>query len=314
MSNSPVCPIWGTSIEKPIPVLGEIPKDLFASPRAGGKYIANFNLQRDLERLECDERVKARLTTWLIDQRELGKEHPEIDAEVIKMVKQRKDLSVVERANRLLRAMEKRVPRIGDFVELQHHIDSWLAYSESTEKRQVEYIVEHLVNQRWLSPAHGYPARTVYQITVRGHAHLAELNAGNNESEQVFVAMWLDEAMNAAWKEGIQPAVKEAGYTPHRIDQEEFIDKIDDRITAKIRQSRFLVADFTGHRGGVYYEAGFAHGLDIPVIFSCREDHFDEIHFDTRQYNCIGWKGPEDLKDSLVKRICAAIGDGPLKT
>ncbi len=35
---------------------------------------------------------------------------------------------------------------------------------------------------------------------------------------------------------------------------------------------RFMIADFTGHRGGVYFEAGFAHGLGIPVIWTCRED------------------------------------------
>ena len=34
-----------------------------------------------------------------------------------------------------------------------------------------------------------------------------------------------------------------------------------DRIIAQIRASKFVVADFTRNRGGVYYEAGFALGL-----------------------------------------------------
>ena len=320
MNNSSTCPIWGTLIEKPIPVdgnRGEIPKEVFASPRAGGKYVANINLQRDLELLDCDERVKARLTTWLIGQREIGVEYPEIDAEVIEMVEQQKDLSVSERADQLLRAMKKRVSHIGEFIELQSDADFWLAHSESTNEQEVRYLIKYLQNQGWLSIKAVLSAPTTYQITVEGYAHLARLDAVSNESEQAFVAMWFDKTMDAVWKEGIQPAIEEAGYKPIRIDWTEFIDKVDDQIIAEIRRSRFLVADFThgetGVRGGVYYEAGFAHGLNIPVIFSCRKDCLDKIHFDTRQYNCIGWEKPKDLQHSLVRRICAVIGDGPRK-
>ena len=42
-------------------------------------------------------------------------------------------------------------------------------------------------------------------------------------------------------------------------------NKIDDEIVAEIRRSKFIIADFShgsdGARGGVYFEAGFAHGL-----------------------------------------------------
>jgi len=129
--------------------------------------------------------------------------------------------------------------------------------------------------------------------------------------------MWFDESMKAAYEEGIEPAILEAGYEPLRIDRKEHINRIDDEIIAGIRRSRFLVADFTqgepGARGGVYYEAGFAHGLNIPVIFTCRSDVIAKVHFDTRQYNHIAWESPADLQQRLTQRISATIGDGPLK-
>ena len=82
-------------------------------------------------------------------------------------------------------------------------------------------------------------------------------------------------------------------YEAVRIDRKEHVNKIDDEIIAELRRARFVVADFThgetGVRGGVYYEAGFAHGHDIPVVFCCRKDVIDEIHLDTRQYNHITW-------------------------
>ena len=118
--------------------------------------------------------------------------------------------------------------------------------------------------------------------------------------------------MRDVWEHGFDPAIREAGYEPVRIDQKEHVNKIDDEIISEIRRSRFVVADFThghsGARGGVYYEAGFAHGLNIPVIFSCREDVLQRVHFDTRQYNHLVWKTAQELRSKLVNRIAAVIG------
>ena len=100
-----------------------------------------------------------------------------------------------------------------------------------------------------------------------------------------------------------------------RIDRKADVNKIDDEIIAEIRRSRFLVADFThgedGARGGVYFEAGFAYGLGLPVIYSCRADMVEQLHFDTRQYYHIVWESPEELRDGLAQRIEALIGAGP---
>ena len=127
--------------------------------------------------------------------------------------------------------------------------------------------------------------------------------------------MWFDDSMNDVLKNGIEPAIEDAGYKPVRIDRKEHINKIEDEIIAELRRSRFVVADFThgddGARGGVYYEAGFAHGLDLPVIFTCREDAVDTLHFDTEHYNHIVWITPEELREKLKNRILAVIGEGP---
>ena len=92
--------------------------------------------------------------------------------------------------------------------------------------------------------------------------------------------------------------------------------QIDSEILEEIRRSRFLVADMThgkgGARGGVYFEAGYAMGLDIPVLFACRQDRFKEVHFDIRQYHHIVWSDPQELRTELIKRIEAVVGVGPI--
>jgi nucleoside 2-deoxyribosyltransferase len=112
----------------------------------------------------------------------------------------------------------------------------------------------------------------------------------------------------------IEKAIQISGYEALRIDRKEHNNKIDDEIVAGIRRSKFLVADFTGHRGGVYFEAGFASGLGIPVIWLCREDALKDLHFDTRQYNHISWTEDKltELTNALQKRIEAILGRGPL--
>jgi hypothetical protein len=90
---------------------------------------------------------------------------------------------------------------------------------------------------------------------------------------------------------------------------------VDDEILSEIRRSRFLVADFTCEpgkvRGGVYFEAGFAMGLNIPIIWTCRDGSLKDLHFDTRQYPHIVWKDSADLYSRLKAWIGALVGDGP---
>lgn len=150
-----------------------------------------------------------------------------------------------------------------------------------------------------------------YQVSPKGLIHL---EGRKDESSTVgFCAMWFSDEVKPLWVDLIEPAIRAAGYEPLRIDSKQHNGKIDDEIMASIRGSRFVVADFTGNRGGVYYEAGFAHGLDLPVIFMCREG--DDLHFDIRQYNCIFWKADalEDAQARLKNRILATLGQGPLK-
>ena len=117
--------------------------------------------------------------------------------------------------------------------------------------------------------------------------------------------------LNELFIGGLEPGVRAAGYEALRIDRTEHNNRIDDEIIAAIRQTKFLVADFTKNRGGVYYEAGFA---GHPVIWSVRKDHLRRVQFDTRQYNFIRWQADDltGFAKLLQNRIEATIGKGPL--
>lgn len=168
-------------------------------------------------------------------------------------------------------------------------------------------VTEVLCNElSWLAS----PNNREYQVSPKGLLYLE--GRSDAPSSAGLCAMWFSDEVSPLWTQVIEPAIRSAGYEPIRIDSKQHNGKIDDEIMASIRSARFVVADFTGNRGGVYYEAGFAHGLGLPVIFMCRQG--DELHFDVRQYNCIFWQPDEllEAQERVKNRILATLGQGPL--
>ena len=153
-------------------------------------------------------------------------------------------------------------------------------------------------------------AATEFRLTAVG---LGEVEAKRRQvtTDQAFVAMSFASEMRSAYENGIRLGIRDSGYKPFRVDRHEHVNRIDEEIIAQIRRSRFLVADFTGQRPGVYFEAGFALGLGLEVIWSCRKDDICRLHFDIRQYNCIDWETEADLASRLRRRIEARLGVGP---
>jgi hypothetical protein len=150
------------------------------------------------------------------------------------------------------------------------------------------------------------------RVTAFGWQKLSASDAPAS-SGRCFVAMSFDHSMDAAYENGIRPAVEDdARYQACRVDRVHHLEKICDKIVNEIRRSQFVVADVSQHKPGVYFEAGFAMALNRPVIWTCREEDFNLIHFDTRQYNHIKWRAPQDLRQQLADRILATIGERPM--
>lgn len=109
-------------------------------------------------------------------------------------------------------------------------------------------------------------------------------------------------------RESIVKAVKDSGYMPVLIDVKEHNNQIVPEIYKEIEESRFVIADLTGQRGGVYYEAGYAKANNKPLILCCKKTQEEVPHFDVAQINTIFWSDEKNLYDRLIKRIEATIG------
>ena len=300
-------------------------EDIFiieSSPRAGGSYVITYGARHIVQSNQITNKDIALLTTILVDQRAQGIRWPKVTPELIQEAKRRPSLPIHERAQRLLKFIANQTRTAGKGYDTRQVNLAAYAWSESIQAEEVNYLIDYLLKENLLnnSPQTSIQSKgnflipAIVMVSVKGHRAI-EQEVKNVDSSQAFVAMWFDSSMEDAYESGIEPAIEEAGYKALRIDRKEYINKIDDEIIAELRRSRFIVADFThgkdGARGGVYYEAGFAHGLDLPVIFTCREDGMKSLHFDTNHFNHIVWKNPQDLRRQLKNRILSVIGEGP---
>lgn len=120
--------------------------------------------------------------------------------------------------------------------------------------------------------------------------------------KSVFIAMSFASEMTSA-REAIMRVIEDKGYKAMVIDEKEHNEQIVPQIFEEIKKAEFIIADLTGHRNGVYYEAGFAKGLGKEVIFTCNADDFENSHFDVKQINTIKWDSEWALRDKLSKRI-----------
>lgn len=145
-------------------------------------------------------------------------------------------------------------------------------------------------------------------LTLKGWKRFHELQNQSPYSKQVFVAFDFknEGRMKKIYDNAISPAISECGLIPYTTLDDEHGDSINDVILDNIRKSKFIVADVTYASQNVYYEAGFAYGLGLNVVFTCDNERAEEdMRFDTSHFKHILWKDEEDLKKKLIIRIGA---------
>jgi hypothetical protein len=149
-----------------------------------------------------------------------------------------------------------------------------------------------------------------YNITFNGLNKIFESLENGKNSNNCFIAMSFGGGMSEI-RTAIKEAVIDTGFNPLLID-EIHVDSeqtINDGIIANIKKSRFCIADFTQQKDGVYFEAGYALGRGLKVIYTCSENDFNETHFDTNHFPHIIYNSPDELKKRLIDKIEAWIKD-----
>jgi hypothetical protein len=121
-------------------------------------------------------------------------------------------------------------------------------------------------------------------------------------SKVIFVAMPFSEYFEDIYHYGIHSAVKALEHTPEMLKHEKYIGDIIDRIKTRIAISEMVIADISGNNPNVFYEVGYAHALNKPVLLLSQTE---ESPFDLRTQRQIFYKSygikklEEDLRENL---------------
>lgn len=281
-------------------------------------------------------------STWEREGRRSRTDRKLTSADLKHIISQFRHLDPIEKMDYALISLEKSSKYVGDKITVKAGDDYPLYYCK--EPAEVIAILNLLFKEGFTFAPDSHNPQNNLSITAKGYKRLREIKKPNLASRLCFVAMCFTPEMNDVFDKAIKLSIEfvEPGetiprYQAVKIDNVEHVNDINDEIIAQIRRSRFMVCDLSGYRGGVYFEAGFAHGLGLEVIYTCRKDWTKEeiltdnsgnevstlfdserrqiavkkegVHFDLAHRNRIEWEPDklEDFKTKLENRIKAVI-------
>lgn len=277
-----------------------------------GEYV----MPRFVPEVHGDKSPNRKLSAWIREQNERREQVAFTKEGMIKtIVASVPDYRPSEKQVKLLKAIERRSGYPGQEATLKLDFDFPLAYAKDSD--EFSFYLQALKERGLISLKaqdhadildYMFDATRSVKVTPDGWDYLDRHASDLEMKTQGFVAMSFSDEMRPMWTDAIEPAIRHAGYTAYRVGEEPHSDNIIFRIMAEIKNSRFVVADVTEQKNGVYFEAGYALGLGLPVIWCVRKDDAKNVHFDTAQYNQIRWKSPQELQEGLFDYICAIIG------
>jgi hypothetical protein len=179
------------------------------------------------------------------------------------------------------------------------------------------WLLEHLVEEKLLgwqlaSDSDGWDRIYKLLLTMLGWEKYAQLKETRTNSRTAFMAMKFDDTqLDEVVDNHFKPAVRRAGFELKKLTDGQPAGLIDDQIRASILSGRFVIADLTHGSHGAYWEAGFAEGLNLPVIYTCEKGAWEErkTHFDTNHMVTITWDpaDPKKASEALTATVRATL-------
>ena len=168
-------------------------------------------------------------------------------------------------------------------------------------------LLNHLVDVKHMIEISGPGVSpNTYTISVKGWMAFEEVSRGRTSGRRAFIAMPFNRPdLDRVWLPALREAVADTGYELARVDDNPEPGLIDTKMRNEIRAARFLLVELTHGNNGAYWEAGFAEGLDKPVIYLRNEDDQKKAHFDVEHSFRIEWKA--DSMEAALRKLKATI-------
>jgi len=263
-----------------------------------GQYNKSFNFETGIY---TDKSDFYKVSSWIREQNDFFNNTPLINNEKFEEILNMRDKKIKEKLDLMLNYLStlKEWSQLNEEILVKCFIKSTSELNILIEKAYNHGLIDVNITKTM----GGYPI--FKNITFDGLQYIEELEEPNKNSKKIFVAFNFGEPLTDIFNTDLKTAIENEGFEYVVVNQEnvEHNQSINDEIIVKLKTSRIVIADFTNHRNSVYFEAGYAMGMNIPIIWTCQKGHEDDMSFDTRQFPHIVWKDKDDLVQQVITRI-----------
>ena len=131
------------------------------------------------------------------------------------------------------------------------------------------------------------------------------------EAPLAFVAMPFSEPFTHLYEDVIRPIAAEMGIQADAVSEVYRPGIILEDIRQGIAEAKVVIVEITSDNPNVYYELGYAHGLNKPTILLAEREKTPA--FDISSYRVIFYDnsihGKQDVEDNLRRHLTAILRD-----
>lgn len=304
------CPVCGLVLESPPKSHDKRDAGVYECTRCG-RFILDALARPVAIKLRDSEPEKAGLLSHLISRMPQDGDPPLLDNTLIyRLLTENEPPSPTRQVQNLVLFLGDRLTAPGEMFPItpEYH----RAIVGATTDDNFQWVIKHVMDQGIIEGTR-LGDEVEGTLNFKGWELYEDLRRKTVPSRTAFMAMPFGDPTLDKVFDCFKPAVARTGFELVRLDEKPPAGSIDDRLRVEIRRARFLIADLTDGNHGAYWEAGFAEGLGLPVIFTCEETYFKNkgTHFDTSHMHTVLWKveNLEQGADRLTVTIRATLPD-----
>jgi len=182
-------------------------------------------------------------------------------------------------------------------------VNDWLKLKLNYIGSVLELFINDVLVSKSQVTFHNSQVRLVYRgvepATVKDIKFLPK-------NPQAFIVMQFSDTYDSLYKEVIVPVCEEYGYEVIRADDMYTTGLIIEDITRAIQESSLVIADITPNNPNVYYEVGYAHGINKNTILLSDKNR-EKLPFDISGFRLLFYEnsiaGKPNVESALRKHL-----------
>ncbi|OMC74554.1 hypothetical protein BK121_00495 [Paenibacillus odorifer] len=204
-------------------------------------------------------------------------------------------VSIEDKGNRLLQYLYRHSEGPGEAVVIQPLSSSYnLTYSPNLQ--ELVYIIDKLISDQLL-----IREGMTFKLTETGWNEAAE-SAGGKKLKPCLVLVSDEENLSTTWLEKLLPKIEQCGFLPRLLTHTKTQNGEKYELD-QIAESKLIIADLTGQSPEVYFSAGYALGLNIPVLWTVNSIEADKLFVQLKDIRPIVWDSAEELAIILQQKL-----------